>query len=215
MATPNGAKISAPRAVTLPAAGIGLVQPPTTKNFVIRNAGKPGNLIGNLTISQPGSAFNITTSSTFNLAPRAISTVTVTYQPSATTDSAMLMINSNDATRGMFQVNLKGRGFTGKLSVPASFTIRGSVGTPTPANLTIKNTGKGLLTGSFPSLTSSPGAPYDVTGAPFSLQPRTSTTIPITFTAPVKGRAPTATLTISVDSPSTGSRTVTLRGIGN
>jgi hypothetical protein len=195
----------------LPSIGIGL-DTSTTKSFVIKNVGKTGNLIGSLTLAQP-SAFSITTSSNFDIAPHAAATETVSYTPDATSDTAMLMINSNDATRGALEVKLTGHGFAGKLSAPASFTISGPPdGMPVTSTLTIKNTGKGVLTGSWTGVTTSL---YSVTANPlFNIQPNGTQPITVGFTPTVKGHAATATFMINVMSPSTGARTVTLKGIG-
>ena len=210
-ATPNGAKISVPGALVLPATGIGLGTS-TTKNLVIKNLGKTGNLIGTLTLSQP-SPFSLTTSTSFDIAPHAAATETVTYLPDATVDSATITINSNDAKRGALTVKMTGRGFAGKLQAPASFTISGPTGgAMAMSNLTIKNTGKGMLTGSWTGVAT---PLYSVTANPlFSIPPGGTRSITVSFTPTMKGHAPTATFMINVNSPSTASRTVTLKGIG-
>ena len=80
------------------------------------------------------------------------------------------------------------------------------------SNLTVKNTGKGLLTGSWTGVTT---APYSVTANPmFSIPPGGNTPITVSFTPTVKGHAAPATFMINVNPPSTGARTVTLKGIG-
>ena len=210
IATPNGAKISVTGALVLPSGGIGL-STSTTKNLVIKNVGKTGDLIGTLTLSQP-SAFSITTSTSFDIAPHAAATETVSYTPISIKDTATIAVTSNDAKRGSLAVKLTGRGFAGKLSAPASFAISATNGTTVMPTLTIKNTGKGLLTGSWTGVTT---APYGVIANPlFSIQPGGTTPITVSFTPMMKGRAPTATFMINVDAPSTGTRTVTLRGTG-
>jgi hypothetical protein len=197
----------------LPAAGIGINQT-TKKTFVIRNSGKPGNLVGNLTVSQFTSTF-VVSPSTFDLAPQGTQSETVTYTPDATIDTATVIINSNDAVHGTVNVNLTGRGFAGQLAAPASLTISGPTGKGTvTANLSIRNSGRGLLVISFPSLISTPVAPYSVSGNTMNILPGATDSIPISFTPEIKGPAPIASLTISVASPSAGGRTVILRGMG-
>jgi hypothetical protein len=212
-AAPDGAKITAPKALTLAPAGIGINQ--TTKGtFVIRNAGKPGNLVGNLAVSQLTTTFTVSPS-TFNLAPKATQSVMVTFTPDATLDTGSIVINSNDLIHGTLNVKLSGRGFPGQLAAPANFAMSGPTGAGTvTANLTIRNTGRGLLVVSFPSLIATPISPYAVSGNTLALQPGTSKGIPISFTPNTKGRAPSASLTISAASPSSGGRTVTLQGTG-
>jgi hypothetical protein len=203
--------------VALPAEGIGLGKS-TTKSFLIRNVGKTGNLIGNVGFAQQSSAFTISQTA-LNVAPHASATEVVTFTPgtAGTSNTGMLVILSNDAKNPMFNVALSGRGLAGHLVAPAAFVIRATPGGPTVVgNLTIRNNGRGLLTVSWPTLTSSATAPYSVTGATnMAINPATSVTIPISFTATVKGRAPTAPFAISVTAPSTGARTVTLRGLGD
>jgi hypothetical protein len=202
-----------PKALTLPGAGIGINQT-TRGSFVIRNSGKPGNLVGSLTVSQLTPTFTVSPS-TFNLAPRATQSETVTYTPDATIDTATVTISSNDAVHGSVKVDLTGRGLAGQLSAPAAFMISGPTGVGTvTANLTIKNAGRGLLVISFPSLIANPFSPYSVTGTTMNIQPGASDSIAIGFTPGIKGPAPIASLTISVASPSTGGRTVILRGMG-
>jgi hypothetical protein len=214
-ATPNGAKIAVVKAVALPAAGLGL-EASTSKSFLIRNVGKNGNLIGSLSLTQTAATFALTTSPTFTIPPHASATETVTYLPATSLDTATLTITSNDAKHGLLDVTLRGRGLLGRLAVPAGITIVGdTIGQPTTATLTLKNAGRGLVTGSWSAVTPTTAAPFSVAGSPFfSLTPGAKTTIPITFTPAVKGRATNAALIIMVNSPSTGGRTVTLRGIG-
>jgi hypothetical protein len=95
--------------------------------------------------------------------------------------------------------------------VPGTFTISTPVGTTIQGNLTIKNAGRGLLTGDWATVATSG---YAVTGAPFAIPPGISASIPISFTATVKGNAPTVVLPIGVIGPSTGSTVVTLKGVG-
>jgi hypothetical protein len=169
-----------------------------------------------LSLTQTAGAFTLDSSSTFTIAPHTSATETVTYLPATTRDTATLTITSNDAKHGVLDVTLSGRGLLGRLSVPAAITIVGdTIGQPTTATLTLKNAGRGLVTGSWSPVTPTAAAPFSVAGNPFfSLMPGTQTTIPITFTPAVKGRAANAALTIMVNSPTTGGRTVTLRGLG-
>jgi hypothetical protein len=191
--------------------GIGLS---ATKTFTIKNTGK-ANLIGSATLrfddsSQAG--VYVVSPATFNLAPRGSQIETVTFRPDASSDIASILIASNDETRPLISVVLDGNGAPGKLSVPRTFKIVGSVEHPIQTNLTIKNVGKGLLSGEWEPVTL---APYSVAGGFFGpLQPGATALIPITFTPSAKGAAPIVDLPIIVDSPSTGDLPVALRGIG-
>ncbi len=207
-ATPDGAKISAPASVSLPAAGIGAGSP-STKKFNIKNSGKGGDLIGSITMDSP-SDFSISPT-TFDVLPGKSQQVTVTFTPTTTTETGQATIFSNDATKGMLSLKLKGTGEPGKLSVPGGFTLHGPVGVTTPVNLTIKNVGKGILNGSWPSVAV---PPYAVTGNNFSLLPKGTMTIVIDFTPPAAGKTAPEPFTITVNAPGVGGKTVTLKGVG-
>ena len=77
--------------------------------------------------------------------------------------------------------------------MPSTLKINGVVGQTTPANLTLRNVGKGLLSGDWPKVTI---PPYQIDAGHFDLQPGITTSIPISFTATVKGTAPSAALAI-------------------
>jgi hypothetical protein len=208
---PNGAKLSAPRSVALPATGIGVA--PSMKKFVIHNLGKTGDLIGTALVTTP-SAFTISQSS-LDIPARSTVTETITFTPGSTTNTGSVTITSNDLKNPTFTVNLSGRGLPGRLVAPASFVIRAPTGgAATIGNLTVRNAGKGLLTITWPTLMASTSGGYTVTGDTVTLNPAEKLTIQISFAATVKGRAPTAPFTITAGGLSTGTRTVTLRGIG-
>ncbi len=213
--TPNTAKIVVPAAINVKSVGIG-TGASATKSFKIKNSGK-SELVGTIAIDPPQSTsvFSVTPS-TFDLAPKKSQTETVTFIPDptsgTTTNTAAAIINSNDAARGTINVALNGKGLAGKLSVKAAVNLKGTVGETTEVDLPIKNTGKGMLSGSWTAVST---APYSVSAGFFGpLQPHATSTIAISFTPLTKGRALPASLIISVDAPSTGGRTVTLKGTG-
>jgi hypothetical protein len=110
-------------------------------------------------------------------------------------------------------VSLKGAAFAGRASIPAAVSIVGPVlGQQAQATMKITNVGRGTLSGSWTAVTT---APYSVTAGSFGPLPfRGTQPITIDFTPTVKGRAATGSLTITVAPPSTGGRTVSLRGVG-
>jgi hypothetical protein len=147
--------------------------------------------------------------------PHQSVTETVTYTPNSTNDDATVTIFSNDAKRGTFEIKLRGRGLVGRLGAPNDLRIVGdTIEQPTSADLTIRNRGGGLLAGRWSSVAPTTTAPYTVTGDNFSLMPGASETIKVDFTPAVKGRAASGALILTVDSPSVGSKTITLKGIG-
>jgi hypothetical protein len=210
-ATPNGAKISAPSKVTVKPVGIGIGASSTAK-VIIKNIGNTGGLIGNisLTNNQAGTAFVLSSPGPFDIAAHGSLTETVTFTPDATLDGATLSITSNDPTKGVINLNLTGTGLPGKLSVPKTLTITSKGGAPGMADLVLKNVGKGILMGSVSAAT----APFSGGGGGGAIQPGKPISPPlvITFT-PVMGASATSSVTITVDPPSSGSTTVTLKGV--
>jgi hypothetical protein len=207
---PTGARIAAPASVNVGSVAIG---EPIAKNFSIKNSGK-GNLIGSVEVlidpPSRASVFTVNPPS-FNIAPGQSVPETVTFEPDVPNDSAVAIISSNDATQPFFGIVLSGTGLTGNLSVPSTFTMTAPAGTTIQPSLTIKNNGKGSLSGDWASVTTSN---YSVAPGSFALEAGQTTTIPITFIPTVKGNAPSAALAISVIAPSTGSTIVTLKGVG-
>jgi len=82
----------------------------------------------------------------------------------------------------------------------------------TQVNLTIKNTGKGLLSGDWVPVAT---PPYSVAGNSFALQPNATANIAIIFSPTAKGTAPSVVLPIEILGPGTSSTAVTLKGVGN
>jgi hypothetical protein len=127
-------------------------------------------------------------------------------------DTAVAIISSNDASRPSIGVLLTGVGTAGRLSVGPIFRPAATTGQSIQTMLTIKNRGRGFLSGTWAPVSV---APYTVAGGNFGpLAPGATTGIPITFHPTVKGNAPSAALAIEVSAPSTGSTVVTLRGVG-
>ena len=94
-------------------------------------------------------------------------------------DTALALISSDDATRPTVGVVLNGTGLVGKLTAPAAFTMTSQVGITLPATLTIKNTGKGPLSGDWAPVSI---PPYQVGSGHFDLQPGATQSIQINFT---------------------------------
>ena len=213
-ATPNGSVLSVASSVTLKAVGIG-TGATSTKALVIKNAGKKsGPLSGTISINQPSSCFAVSPSSFSNIASGKSVKVNVTCKiaaddPNASSPSATMVITSSG---GNANVALKGAGLGGKLSVKASVNVNGTTNQTTTVPLVLKNAGKGVMSGSWQAVST---PPYSVAAGTFvAIQPKASVSIPIVFMPTTKGKQSPGGLTISVDPPSTGARTVTLKGVG-
>lgn len=221
-AAPSPGKIDVvPTRLTLRPVGIGVVGASSTAKVTIKNTAKSGELTGNISImnNQPGTAFTLSAPGPFAIPARGAPVVeTVTFVPDATSDGATITITSNDPTKGPITIPVTGVGEPGKLSVPKTLTITataivgagGETITAGTANLILRNVGKGVLTGSVAAAT----APFNNGGGGMgTIQPgKSSPPIMITFT-PTSTTTVTQPLQVTAQSPSTGSTTVTLKGI--
>ncbi len=219
--TPDGAKISVPATITVGSAGIGL--PPATRPsstrpaFIIKNAGKKGSgtLTGTVMLGDT-SVFNVSPSA-FTLAPGKIQKESVTFAPTMLTNSATVSIQSNDSFgNGALTVTLNGVGLPGKLSAPKTVILSAKAGgTPVTKNLVIKNIGKGALSGSYASITSTVSSPFTVNGGPIGpLSPGRPQTIVVTFAPTTKGKVTAVPLTFSIDGAAPATATIMLEGVG-
>jgi hypothetical protein len=212
--TPNGAKISAPTSVKVVSTGIGLSSAKTS--FTIKNAGKKGSgtLSGNVSMSDT-SIFSIAPSS-FSLAPGKSQKELVTFSPTMTTNTAMATLSSNDSfNNNQLTVTLSGAGLPGKVSAPKTVSLSAKAGATASKNLTIKNSGKGELAGSWPAITSSLASPFTVAAGSFDLQPgQSARPIAISYSPSAKGASTPVNLVVSVTSPGAVGATVVLKGKG-
>lgn len=211
--SPNGAKISAPASVKVASVGINLSS--TKTSFTIKNAAKKGagNLTGMVTSNTQPPVFGIAPNS-FDLAPGKSQKELITFSPTMLANSATATITSNDSFgNNSLTVTLSGAGLPGKLSLPTTVTLTAKAGTTASKNLTIKNNGKGTLSGSWQSIST---PPFTVTGGNFGpLSPgKSAPPIAITFAPTAKGSVTPVPLTISVTSPGAVGATVTLKGTG-
>ncbi len=208
---PSGAKIAAPGLVNMGAVGLGLSK---SKTFSIKNSGK-GTLIGNISIliapPSRASVYTITPGS-FSLSPGQSQPVTLVFTPDGPVDEAAALISSNDATRPTIGVVLKGSGAVGKLSVAKTFTVNAPTSGTGQATLTLKNVGKGFLSGNWLPVSISP---YTVMAGSFGpLAPGATQSISINFSPTVKGTAPSVALPIQILGPGMSSTAVVLKGVG-
>jgi len=207
--TPDGARIKVPGALKLKPVGIGTgAKSPGT--LVIANIGKSGTLFGNAQLTQSANVFSISAPGAFQVAPKKTFDETVQCTPDNTTDSAMLAISSNDAANKLINVTLTCTGLAGRLAVAKALVLRSTgIGNNPTANLVLKNVGKGVLTESSIAA----AAPFGGGGNTNTpIEPGATSTIGITFT-PTKTGVTTGSLQINVALPSTGTRTVILRGV--
>jgi hypothetical protein len=196
----------------LKAVGIG-TGASSTANVIIKNIGKPGALTGTIALNnnQPGTAFSLSSPSTFDVPEHGTLTETITYTPDATSDTATLVIESNDSTRGALNIPVSGTGLPGKLSMPKTLTIASTgVDVQGTANLVLKNVGKGALTINVPAAT----APFAGGGGASIRIPAGTKSPPIAITfVPTSTTEVNQPLVVTIEPPGTGVTTVILKGV--
>ncbi len=202
------AVLSAPPSFTATATGIGLSS--NKSSFTIKNAGAKG--AGILTGSVKSNAQNVfgIPIASFSLAAGKSLAEKVVFAPTQISNTTTVTITTNV---GNATVQMSGAGLPGILSAPATFAITGKVGVATTSHLTIKNTGKAPLTGSWTPVST---PLYSIAAAPpFTVAAGKTLTIPVTFTAAANGPASTtAQLVINVTSVGGVGTTVTIEGTG-
>jgi outer membrane protein assembly factor BamB len=150
--TPAPAQISVgPTALSFPVTAIGVTTAP--KTFTIKNFSKTNPLFG--LIKLPAGVFTMSPPpGQFVVPPRQATKVSVTFSPPAAANySAQIEIDCNDPNQSEVLVTLSGVGEAGILTAPntVAFGVRKD-GTATTKTVALKNTGKGVLTGTIPSI---------------------------------------------------------------
>jgi hypothetical protein len=193
--------------------GIGFSSKKTA--FTIKNSGKKGSgdLIGTVTSSNPA-VFTVTAPGTFDIPVGKSVSIVINFTPDAVSNVGNATISSNDSFGNQTViVPMTGAGAPGKLSVPKTLALSAKVGATGTKTLTIKNSGKGNLSGSWQAINS---PPYSVQAGSFGPLPPNGTTPPITITfdPTAKGNAAPVDFPISVTSPGAVDVTVALKGSG-
>jgi hypothetical protein len=119
------------------------------------------------------------------------------------------MVNSNASNEAAVNVNLRGVGEAGRLIAPRVVTLHTNEFKP----IILKNASKGVLNITFGA--ASPNPPYSSSAGNATIQPGATAGIPVKFSPSAEGAAPAGSLAITVNPPSTGTITTTLRGKGS
>jgi len=209
--TPSGRMKLMPDQIRFPETGIGLRS--DSQVLTIKNSSGSQHLAGMVgTLSPP---FQVGSPGWFDLAPHSEMKDVIFFRPITTgLASQQLVIQSSDAENPSAIVTVSGTGAGGHLSAPKSISFPNTtVGSSASKKLMLKNTGKGMLSGSVGSL----APPFTVTagGGSFGpLKPKAAATITITFQPQGKGATTPQTLSISTDPPTAGVVNVPVMGTG-
>lgn len=192
----------------------GCPQPPSTKQFTLKNSGTDCLTIAGIAASGP---FSITAQSTAfpaQLDAGATMTVTVTFAPASpgSFTSVALPVTRTPA-KGDDKLLCSGQADTAAAAFNVSPAVvdfgHVLVGAPVSGSFTVKNSGDVPIGVSVPA--STPGGAFQWGGFAGSLTCGQQQVIPVTFTPQVEGPAQ---VVVTVTSTPGGGKTVTLKGDG-
>jgi beta-propeller repeat-containing protein len=211
VALPPGHISVAPLSLNFPTLGIGAK--PVSKPFTIKNLSRTNPLIGEIT--GPGGPFSLNPPpGQFVLLPGKGSKYTVTFSPlSVGTSSAQIEIDSNDPSQPEVNVDVAGTGEAGVLSAPSGVTFGPTrMGTTAKKRISLKNIGKGVLSGSIPDL----GGAFSISfTGPFSLNPGRVLPVTVTFSPSFQGEVESELLIfVSPPGQPSGEVEIQLNGTG-
>jgi hypothetical protein len=192
---PPGQISVAPTALSFALTGIGAV--PAVKSFVIRNVSKNTPLVGQIVVH--AGPFSVSAPGQFFVEPRRSMKVQVGFAPTdAISYASQIEVDSNDPGQSVVEISVSGSGQAGLLVQPKPVKINARVNHSATKKVVLRNSGKGVLTGTVQS----PGGLFNVSPAgPFSLNPRKSLPLSITF-SPTSPGTVLLPVSLSIDSPS-------------
>jgi hypothetical protein len=209
-ATPRlGEIVVAPTSLNFPLTGVGATAAP--RPFEIKNLSKTNPLVG--TIDPPVGPFTLSpVPGPFTVAPRGSTRIEVSFAPTGSTDyAANIEIDSNDPNHSQVNVALSGAGQAGLLSGPSSLPFGITrVNDSATKRMTLRNRGKGMLSGSIPSIA---GLFSISPTGPFTLRPGQALEASATF-KPTQPGTVNLSVTIAVDLPSQPQPGVTVQFSG-
>ena len=192
----------------------GCPQPPSTKQFTLKNTGDDCLTITGIGAVSPYSVTSQSLPWPASLAPNGSMLVTVTFAPVAagSFNSVNLPVTRNPA-KGADKLICSGVAQTAQAAFTATppmvdFLVV-QVGTPATKNVTIKNTGDAPIAVSVPP--APVGSPFQWPGFSGSLTCGQQQVIPVTFAPQAEGPIQTS---LTVSATPGGSQVVTLKGDG-
>ena len=141
---PSGGTLSVPAAVRFPAIGVGMKAVQRTILIANRSASTPLALdIGTLM-----SPFTVSGAGQFTSPPHGSVPVTIVFTPDVIgTANQTLGIRSGDPKHPLVSVMVSGTVQPGVLSAPSQITLMAKSGAETTKTVTLRNSGKGMLSG--------------------------------------------------------------------
>lgn len=175
---PSGGTLSVPASVRFPAIGVGMKAAQRTILIANRSASTPLALdIGTLM-----SPFTVSGAGQFTLPPHGSVPVTIVFTPDVIgTAKQTLGIRSGDPKHPLVSVMVSGTVQPGVLSAPSQITLIAKSGAETTKTVTLRNSGKGMLSGTVEQF--APTSSLQVLGGPipFTLAPGKTQPVTIQF----------------------------------
>lgn len=160
------------------------------------------------TLSSP---FTVSGGGHYTVPPKKNVSVTIVFSPDLVgTAGQTLPIRSGDPKHPLVDVTVSGTVQAGKLSAPGKVALVAKPGIPATKIVTLRNSGKGMLTGTVEPF--DPSSPLTLVGGPvqFTLAPGHAQPITIQFD-PSSGGVVTGNLAIDT-SPPPGTTTIVVTG---
>ncbi len=206
-ARPTGGVLGVPASVTFPATASG--RPGSIKTVVIQNLSRSTTLGVNVGTLVP--PFIVSGAGSHSVAPGSSTSITILFSPATgQVTKQSLQITSSDPghPQAVVQVAASVRG--GKLSMPASVSLRAALNSSATATVVLKNSGHGTLSGTVQPFGA--GSAFTLLGAPvsFSLAPGRSQSVTIQF-RPASSAAVQASLGVALVEPA-GSASIAVSG---
>ena len=207
-ATPTaGGTLSMPTTVRFPTAGVGM--PALSRPLVITNRSHSSTLTINVGTLVP--PFTLSGAGHYSLPPATRLPMTIELSPDNVGPvNQTLAISSSDPKHPHVSVAVSATVQPGRLAAPRSLTMAARMGSSVTKIVTLKNSGKGMLTGTVQPF--SPGSSFTLVGGPvsFELVPKQKLPITIQF-APASPGTISANLAIDT-APPPGTTAIVVKG---
>jgi hypothetical protein len=183
--------------------------PAVSRTLLVRNLSSTSTLV--LNVGSLAAPFTVAGGGQYSLAPRASASVTITFNPDILGSASQeLPIISSDPKHPLVNVAVSGVVQAGRLVVPKTIAITAHTGLPAIKTIVLRNSGKGMLSGTVQQF--DPAAAFTLQNGPipFSIAPGKSQTISVQF-APAASGTTSASLMIET-APPPATTNISVRG---
>ncbi len=204
---PTGGTLNVAAAVKFPPVGIGMAA--VTRTLTVSNRSLASTLT--LDIGTLAPPFTISGAGHYSLPPGMSVPVTIIFTPNVIgTINQTLGISSGDPKHLHVSIPISGTVQAGKLSAPGKVALATSSGSTATKTVNLKNTGKGMLSGTVAPF--APGSPLRLVGAPISFTLAPGQTQPITIQFVASGGGTVSANLAIVTTPPPATTTIVVSG---